>query len=311
MHIPVLKDEALELLAVRSGGRYIDGTVGLGGHTEALLERSAPDGQVLGIDRDPEALRRAAERLDRFKARLVLVHGNYADVVDLAEAASFCPADGVLLDLGVSSMQLDEAERGFSFMQDGPLDMRMDSTQTTTAADLVNGLSEVALADVIFRYGEEPSSCRIASAIVRERSEHPITTTGQLAAIVARAKGGRSGRLHPATQTFQALRMAVNEEMDGVHRGVEGALEVLRPGGRLAVITFHSLEDREVKTNLREHEAREESLPQGGSRTVGRRPYVRRVNRKPLVAGVEETRRNPRSRSAKLRVVERSVDHGG
>jgi len=305
MHVPVLKKEVLDLLGVSGGGRYIDGTLGLGGHTEAILERSDPDGRVLGLDRDPEALTRAGQRLARFKARCLLVHGNYANVVDLAEAAAFTGVDGVLFDLGVSSMQLDEADRGFSFMRDGPLDMRMDTTQSTTAADLVNGWSEAELANVIFRYGEEPASRRIAAAVVRERSIEPITTTGRLAGIVARAKGGRGGKIHPATQTFQALRMAVNEELEGLRRGLEGALRVLRPGGRLAVITFHSLEDREVKRCFRAHQPREESLPQGGSRQTGAPPLVSWVNRKTVKAGAQEARENPRARSAQLRVVER------
>lgn len=305
MHVSVLKDEALDLMAVRSGGRYIDGTVGLGGHAEALLERSSPDGRVLGIDRDPEALRRAAGRLAPYHDRMTFVHGNYADIAGLAGSVSFAPVDGVLFDLGVSSMQLDEAARGFSFMQDGPLDMRMDTTQSLTAADIVNTWGERELADVIYRLGEEPASRRVAAAIVRARAVEPVATTGRLAAIVSDAKGGRRSKIHPATQTFQALRMAVNGELEGVRTGVEGALSVLRPGGRLAVISFHSLEDREVKTCLRAHEAREESLPQGGSRTVGLLPRIRRVNRKPVTAGADEVRTNPRARSAKLRVVER------
>lgn len=307
MHVPVLENEMMTLLSVRQGGRYIDGTVGLGGHAEALLERSSPDGRLLGIDRDGEALARAAERLSRFKARLVLVHGNYADILDLAEASSFTDADGIVMDLGVSSMQLDTAERGFSFQQDGPLDMRMDRSRGQTAADLVNSLGESVLADLIFRYGEETASRRIATAVVREREEEPITTTGRLARIVAAAKGGRTGRTHPATRTFQALRMAVNGESEGLRRGLEGALEVLRPGGRLAVISFHSLEDREVKQCFRSHESREESLPQGGSRQAGCPPLVHRVNRKAVVAGGSELERNARSRSARLRVVEKEL----
>ncbi|MGA1193539.1 MAG: 16S rRNA (cytosine(1402)-N(4))-methyltransferase RsmH [Kiritimatiellia bacterium] len=303
-HVTVMKEEALDLLQVRQGGRYIDGTVGLGGHTEAMLERSSPDGCVLGIDRDEKALKLASERLARFKSRVVLVHGNYADIVDIAENASFTGVDGILLDLGVSSMQLDEGERGFSFMRDGPLDMRMDTSRGPTAADLVNTCPEKALADIIFRYGEESASRRIAAAIVRERENAPITTTARLAAIVSQAKGGRHGRIHPATQTFQALRMAVNEELEGVERGAEGALSVLRPGGRLAVISFHSLEDRAVKQLFKRHEAREESLPQGGSRPVGEHPRVKRVNRKSISAGPAEVRDNPRARSARLRAVQ-------
>lgn len=305
MHVPVLMEEAINLLAVKQGGRYIDGTVGLGGHAEALLSHSSPDGQVLGIDRDPEALKKAGARLAPFASRLRLEHGNYADMRDIAGHASFTRVDGVLLDLGVSSMQLDDAARGFSFMRDGPLDMRMDTTQTTTAADLVNRLDEAHLADLIFKWGEEPASRRIAAAIVRARANVPITTTKQLADVVTEAKGGRRGKIHPATQTFQALRMAVNEEFQGWRRGVEGALDVLRPGGRLAVITFHSLEDREVKRCLREHESRQAALPEGGSRETGRHPLIIRVNRKALAPRDAEMQANPRARSAKLRVVER------
>jgi 16S rRNA (cytosine1402-N4)-methyltransferase len=306
MHMPVLKDETMRLLEVSPGGRYIDGTLGLGGHTESMLEHSSPDGRVLGIDRDPVALGKSTKRLDRFSSRVKLVHGNYADVEGLASAASFRDVDGILLDLGVSSMQLNDASRGFSFMHDGPLDMRMDTTQRVSAADLVNGLSEGALADIIFRFGEEPASRRIASAIVRERTLEPITTTARLAAIVSRAKGGRSGKIHPATQTFQALRMAVNEELEGLRKGLDGALGLLRLGGRLAVITFHSLEDREVKHCFRDHVKREESLPQGGARTVGKKPFVKLVNKKAIAASDQEVRVNPRARSAKLRVVERT-----
>lgn len=305
LHVTVMKDEALDLLQVRQGGRYIDGTVGLGGHTEAMLERSSPDGRVLGIDRDQKALQLASERLARFESRVVLVHGNYADIADIAASASFTGADGVLLDLGVSSMQLDEGERGFSFMRDGPLDMRMDTSRGPTAADLVNTYPEKELADLIFRYGEESASRRIAAAIVRARAEAPITTTARLAEIVSQAKGGRQSRIHPATQTFQALRMAVNEELEGVERGAEGALTVLRQGGRLAVISFHSLEDRAVKHLFKRHEAREEALPQGGSRTVGEYPRLKRINRKSISAGPAEVRDNPRARSARLRAVQK------
>lgn len=306
MHVPVLKNEVVDLLVTGRDGCYIDGTVGLGGHTAAILERTAPDGRVLGIDRDESALEKAGARLISFASRVTLVHGNYSNIADIADKASFNSVDGILLDLGVSSMQIDQAERGFSFMKDGPLDMRMDRSQKVTAAELVNELSEQALANIIYRFGEEPASRRIAAAIVRERQKGPITSTSQLAAIVAGAKGGRSGKTHPATQTFQALRMAVNEEIEGIRKGLDGALSLLRPGGRLAVITFHSLEDREVKHCFREHVEREESLPQGGVRKVGRAPLVRLVNRKAIASGDSEQKENPRSRSAKLRVVERT-----
>ncbi len=306
MHVPVMKNEVLDLLAVRSGGCYIDGTVGLGGHTEAMLERSGPDGRVLGIDRDADALARASERLVGFAARLVLVCGHYADVEAIADASAFHDVDGMLMDLGVSSMQLDEADRGFSFMHDGPLDMRMDRSQALTAADLVNDLDERALADMIFQFGEEPASRRIAAALVRERTIAPIVTTGRLATVVTEAKGGRTGRAHPATRTFQALRMAVNHELDGLERGLEAALRTVRPdGGRLAVITFHSLEDREVKRRFRAHEPREESLAGGGAKATGIPPFIKRVNKKSTASGHEERTANPRARSARLRVVER------
>lgn len=295
----------MALLGVKPGGRYIDGTLGLGGHSEALLAGSAPDGRVLGVDRDPVALGKSSRRLGAYGDRMTVVQGNYADLSEIAAAHAFTGVDGILLDLGVSSMQLDDAARGFSFMRDGPLDMRMDPGQPVSAADLVNGLSERALADTIYQYGEEPASRRIAAAIVRERQVAPITTTGRLAAIVASAKGGRGGKVHPATQTFQALRMAVNDELDGLRKGLDGALGLLRPGGRLAVISFHSLEDREVKQCFRDHVPREESLPQGGARRVGRKPHVALVNKKAMTAGDAELRANPRSRSAKLRVVER------
>ncbi|HMO03459.1 MAG TPA: 16S rRNA (cytosine(1402)-N(4))-methyltransferase RsmH [Kiritimatiellia bacterium] len=299
-----MKDETMALLAVKAGGRYIDGTLGLGGHSEAMLDGSSPDGRVVGVDRDPDALRRAGERLRGYEGRFTAVHGNYADLPMLVDVA-LDPVDGILLDLGVSSMQLDDAARGFSFLRDGPLDMRMDPGQGISAADLVNGLSERALADTIYQYGEEPASRRIAAAIVRARSLEPITTTARLAAIVGAAVGGRHGKTHPATRTFQALRMAVNEEIEGLRRGLDGALSLLRKGGRLAVISFHSLEDREVKQCFREHAAREESLPQGGVRQAGRSPLVTWVNKKAVTAGEVEIRANPRARSAKLRVVER------
>jgi 16S rRNA (cytosine1402-N4)-methyltransferase len=305
LHQPVMKDETMTLLAVKAGGQYIDGTLGLGGHSEAMLEGSSPDGRVLGVDRDPEALRRAGERLRGFGGRFTSIQGNYADLPALAAGPGFDAVDGILLDLGVSSMQLDDAARGFSFLRDGPLDMRMDPGQGVSAADLVNGLSERALADTIYQYGEEPASRRIAAAIVRERAVEPITTTARLAAVVSAAVGGRHGKTHPATRTFQALRMAVNEELEGLRRGLDGALSMLRKGGRLAVISFHSLEDREVKQCFREHAAREESLPQGGVRQAGRSPLVTWVNRKAMTAGEAEVRANPRARSAKLRVVER------
>lgn len=291
-HEPVLFDEVMEALQPHSPGAYIDGTVGAGGHAAGILERSAPDGRLLGIDRDARALEVARTTLQLYGPRAVLVQGSYAEMGELARRHGFYPADGVLLDLGLSSMQLADAARGFSFQAEGPLDMRFDLEAETTAAELVNHLPERELADLLYEYGEERRSRRIARAIVAAR---PITTTTQLAEVVAAAVG-RRGKIHPATQTFQALRIAVNNELDTVAQGLEQALEVLRPGGRLAVISFHSLEDRIVKRYLRE-----QARPAEGS------PTVRLVTRKPLQASAEEMARNPRSRSAKLRVAEKTT----
>lgn len=306
VHQPVLLAETLEGLRVKAGGRYLDGTLGGGGHTEALLEASAPDGQVLGLDRDPDALRRTGERLRSFGGRFRTAHTNFADLHRVAESLGFLNLDGVLLDLGVSSDQLDTPERGFSFRFDGPLDMRMDPTRGPSAADWLAEASETEIADVIYQYGEDRMSRRIARAIVRERETAPIRSTLALASIVEGAVGGRKGaKLHPATRTFQALRMVVNEELASIEAGLEGALRLLAPGGRLAVITFHSLEDRLVKQFFRAHEGREESLYTGGSEWRGEEPRVIRVTRKPVTASEAEAAANPRARSAKLRVIEK------
>jgi len=283
-HLPVLLSESLELLAVRGGGFYVDGTVGLGGHAAEVLRRSAPDGRLLGVDRDAEALGRAREALAPFASRVRLAQADYRDLPALLGDER---ADGILLDLGVSSLQLDSPERGFSFRQDGPLDMRLDRSQGETADELVNRLREKELADVIFRYGEEPASRRIARAIVRAR---PIHRTATLAEVVRRAapRGRRPG-LHPATRTFQALRIRVNRELDELAGALASLAGCLAPGGRLAVIAFHSLEDREVKQVFRE-------LARGGYRLL---------TKKPVRPGEEEVRRNPRARSARLRAVAR------
>jgi 16S rRNA (cytosine1402-N4)-methyltransferase len=286
-HASVLLREALELLAVRPGGLWVDGTVGLGGHAEAILRASSPDGRLLGTDRDGETLERARARLLPFGDRARLVHSDFRDVPRHLEGAT---ADGILLDLGVSSVQLDDPERGFSFQADGPLDMRLDRSARTTASDLVNGLPERALADLIYEYGEEPASRRIARAIVREREREPIRTTSRLADVVRRAapRSRRPG-LHPATRTFQALRIRTNRELDRLAEALEELASCLRPGGRLAVIAFHSLEDRPVKQTFRALHGR------------GYRELVR----KPVRPAEEETRANPRARSARLRALER------
>lgn len=299
-HIAVLPAEVLAALAPRPGGRYIDGTVGGGGHALALLQAAQPGGALLGIDADPAAL--AAARA-RFQAAglpdrsYTLHHGRFGDMAAIARAQGFDAVDGILLDLGVSSHQLDTAARGFSFGADGPLDMRLDPSSGPTAADLVNSLDEAELADIIYRYGEERGSRRIARLIVAQRERAPIRTTGELAALVARAVG-RGGRIHPATRTFQALRIAVNGELEQLEAVLPQALDLLNPGGRLAVISFHSLEDRIVKQFFRAESG------YGGSMNE-KPPRLRVITKKPIEAGAAEQQANPRARSAKLRVAER------
>lgn len=304
MHEPVLFEEVLANLDVKRGGRYIDGTLGGGGHAEAILERVGPDGRVLGIDRDPQALALARARLARFP-NAVCERGNFADMKALAEQNGFVGADGILLDIGVSSMQLDTPGRGFSFQADAALDMRMDPDLPRTAADWVNEAPEADLADLLWRYGEERASRRIARVVVESRQRAPIRRTGELAELVSRAKGGPRGRVHPATQTFQALRIAVNDELVALERGLEAAFELLKTGGRLAVISFHSLEDRMVKQRMTAHVGRRESLEAGGERWIVSRPQMKWIVKSPAMAGEAEIKRNPRSRSARLRVVER------
>ncbi len=307
MHQPVLLSDVVADLVVKPGGCYLDGTLGGAGHARALLERAGPQARLLGVDRDDVALERAGARLADFgPERVVLARGNFSDMKAMAAQHGFDRFDGILLDLGVSSMQLDTPERGFSFQHDAELDMRMDRRSGPTAADLVNTLGEAELADVIWELGEDRDARRIARQIVVARDRAPLRRTGELADLVARAKGGRRGRIHPATQTFQALRMKVNGELEAVAQGLVSALDLLAPGGRLGVISFHSLEDRLVKQTLAAHVPREESLPQGGSRRVVQPPEVRWVVRKPVTAGEEERARNPRARSAKWRVVERT-----
>jgi 16S rRNA (cytosine1402-N4)-methyltransferase len=283
----VLLEEALQFLQAERGGVFVDCTLGLGGHTRALLERGAA--RVIGIDRDADALRLATERLHGFGDRLVPVHSNYRQIGEVLDAHGSPMVDGVLADLGVSSLQLDADGRGFSFRRDEPLDMRMDRSGGATAADLVNHSAEREIADAIFQFGEERYSRRIARSIVAAR---PLTTTGQLASIVRRSVPTRGWqRIDPATRTFQALRIWVNGELDGLDRFVHDAAARLREGGRLVVITFHSLEDRIVKHTMR-------GLAQDGA-------GLRVLTKKPLVATDAERERNPRSRSAKLRALAR------
>lgn len=305
MHRSVLIVEVMELLAVTPGGTYIDGTLGNAGHSVRILQEAGSGGRLLGIDRDQDALARARERLAESKGTLHLEHGDFADMADIARKLGIERVDGVLLDIGVSSDQLDEPGRGFSLMHDGPLDMRMDTTVGQTAADLVNNLPEQDLKMIFREYGEERRAGRIAGAIARSRKDSPITGTVRLAEIVERAAGGRRGRIHPATKVFQALRIAVNDELGSLRRGLEAGLNLLVPGGRMAVISFHSLEDRIVKQFFVSHAGRWESLAAGGEEWVGEEPRVRLLNKKPRTAGDAELSENPRSRSAKLRVAER------
>ncbi len=306
-HIPVMPAEVLDALRPHPGGSYIDGTAGGGGHTALLLEESAPNGQVLAIDADPQALERIAARLSNLRAtgRLILAHGNFASLQSLAANAGFTQVDGILLDLGLSSDQLADRERGFSFAGDAPLDMRFDPAQPTSAADLLNTLSESELADLLWRYGEERRSRQIARRIVQARARQPITRTEQLAQLAAAGVPGHPGGIHPATRTFQALRIAVNGELDSLEAVLPQAVELLAPGGRIAIISFHSLEDRIVK-HFFQHEARGCICPPHTPVCVcGHQARLKIITSHPLVASSEEQAENPRARSAKLRVAER------
>ncbi len=301
-HVPVLYNVVLSALRPAPGCRLLDGTVGAGGHAWGLLEASAPDGELLGLDRDPAALRIAAERLSPFGARAHLRQATFAELRAAIEAEGWNQVDAVLLDLGMSSMQVDDPQRGFSFQQNGPLDMRFDPSAPETAADLVNNLQAGELADLLIRFGEEPRARRVAQAIVAAR---PINTTRELADIVARAAGYKGGRTHPATRTFQALRIAVNDELEAVEQGLEQAVSSLQPGGRLAVISFHSLEDRAVKQFMRRESTDCLCPPRQPACTCGHVASLKEINRSPIRPEDDEVRQNPRARSARLRVAER------
>ena len=313
-HRPVLLAEAISGLQPRPGGRYLDGTFGGGGHTRALLESSAPAGIVLTLDADPAAIDRATvlQHDPGIAERLIPVRANFADLAAVARERGVTPLDGILLDLGLSSFQLDQPERGFAFRHEGPLDMRFNPERGAPARDLVNTLPERALADLIWRYGEEPGSRRIARAIARERQQAPIETTTRLAEIVAGALGGRRGRdIHPATRTFQALRIATNEELTALEAALSGALDVLAPGGRLAVIAFHSLEDRIVKRFIERESAGCVCPPEIPVCVCGHRPRLQKITRRAVRPDAAEQESNPRARSAVLRVAERLSDDPG
>lgn len=291
-HASVLLDEVLAWLRPRDGGRYVDGTLGNGGHAAAILDACGPTGRLLGTDADPAAVAVAAARLARFGDRVTIVNGSFRDLGSIVAAAGFGPVDGILLDLGLSSRQLDVGGRGFSFRRDEPLDMRFDPTRGSPAADLVNEADEAEIADILFQFGEEYRSRRVARAIAARRARAPIMTTSDLVAVVESALGPKRGRTHPATKTFQALRIAVNDELGALEQALPAAAALLAPGGRLAVIAFHSLEDRRVKQFLRA----------GGSPAA---PLIE-LTRKPVVPSPAEAEHNPRARSAKLRVAERA-----
>jgi 16S rRNA (cytosine1402-N4)-methyltransferase len=300
-HIPALYDEVLAGLKVGPGRRYIDATLGAAGHAIGILQNSAPDGRLLGLDADPEAIAYAEQVLRPYRERTTLRAANFRGLRDVAASLGFEQVDGILLDLGISSRQLEDAHRGFSFTQEGPLDMRMDPGLQQNAATLVNELPEAELADLLWRYGEERHSRRIARAIVAAR---PIATTGQLADLVARTIGRRE-KIHPATRTFQALRIATNDELDALSQALPQALDLLCAGGRLAVISFHSLEDRLVK-RFYQQEARDCICPpETPVCTCQHRASLLIVTRRPIRPTPEEVNRNPRSRSARLRVAER------
>ena len=299
-HIPVMLGEAVEGLAVRAGGRYLDGTFGRGGHARAVLSRLGPDGRLLLMDRDPAAIATAQAEFGG-DPRVSIRHANFSALAEWDETAA--GLDGVLLDLGVSSPQLDEAARGFSFMADAPLDMRMDPTQGESAADFLARAEEREIADVLWTYGEERFSRKIARAIVERRAEQPITRTGELAALIERVVGRREPGKHPATRSFQALRIQVNGELDSLKRGLESALERLNVGGRLSIISFHSLEDRVVKLFIRDHSGRVQGSRRGPP--VAAAPARLAAVGKAQFPSEAELAANPRARSAVLRVAEK------
>jgi len=302
VHVPALLDEVIAGLQPRRGGYFIDCTVGLGGHATAILERISPTGRLLGIDADPEAIKVSQDKLSDYGEAVTLVNDNFANLEAICERYHFHPVDGILFDLGVSSLQLDTAERGFSFHLDAPLNMRFDPGQGLTASDIVNSFSEQELAKLIERYGEERHSRRIARHIVQNR---PIATTVELARLVEQVLGGKRTKIHPATRTFMALRIAVNSELQNLEQALNQTPNLLRPGGRLTVISYHSLEDRIVKQFMR-YAASSCICPPG---TVicrcGHVPTLKLISRKVIKPTSLEIESNPRSRSAKLRIAER------
>ena len=302
VHIPVLVEETVRALAVQPGGRYIDCTLGGGGHAAAILERSSPGGQLLGIDADPEAIYTARQTLQAYGDSTVLVNDNFVNLEAICYKHDFLPVHGILFDLGLSSLQLELSDRGFSFQQRALLDMRLNPNQELTAADIVNAYPETELVHLIRTYGEETYSRQIARRIVQER---PINTTLELARTIERAVGGRRGKIHPATKTFQALRIAVNNELENLELALKQAVKLLGFEGRLVVISYHSLEDRIVK-QFTQQEAKDCICPPDTPTcTCGHSASLRLINKRVIIPSEEEVENNPRSRSAKLRAAER------
>jgi len=301
-HKPVLYKEIIHALQPQKGGRYVDGTLGAGGHARGILEASAPDGQLLGLDVDPQALVIARKTLAPYEHRIHLAQASYKTLSTQLKSLGWDSVDGIVLDLGASSMQFDTAERGFSFMQDAPLDMRFGPHASQTADDIVNSYSERELADLIYEYGEERDSRKIARAIVAKR---PLHTTRELVAVIEAVSPRRGDRVHPATRTFQALRIAVNDELESVKAVLPQAVTALKSKGRLAVISFHSLEDRIVKEFFREQSKDLVNPPYERIYEEERNAILKEVNRKPILPSEEETEDNPRARSAKLRIAEK------
>ena len=302
VHVPVLLDEILAGLQPQLGGYFVDCTVGLGGHAAAILEKISPSGRLLGIDADPEAIKLSQDKLGDYGGAVTLVNDNFINLEAICKRYHFHPVDGILFDLGVSSLQLDTAERGFSFQLDAPLNMRFDPGQGLTASDIVNSFSEQELAKLIEKYGEERHSRRIARYIVQNR---PIVTTVELARLVEQASGGKRTRIHPATRTFMALRIAVNSELQNLELTLKQTVNLLRPGGRLTVISYHSLEDRIVKQFMRSAASSCLCPPGTVVCRCGHVPTLKLISRKVIKPTSLEIESNPRSRSAKLRIAER------
>ena len=305
-HISVLRNECIEGLKIRPDGIYVDGTLGGAGHAAEVLKRLGPDGRLIGIDQDEVAVANGQEKLGRF-SNVTIVRDNFRNFAAIMETLGIQTVDGVLLDLGVSSKQLDDGERGFSYMQDAPLDMRMDRRNPRTAAEIVNQYSQEELRRIIQDYGEERWSARIASFIVQEREKEPIRTTGDLVRITKEAvpKGARQDGPHPAKRTFQALRIEVNQELSILEGAIRDMAERLSPGGRICILTFHSLEDRIVKQTFRSLENPCTCPKDFPVCVCGKKQVLRVITRKPILPGAEEVKENPRSRSAKLRIAER------